>query len=60
MKNIRQEHPDTFIVPAKKRLGESEMDRIVSGLNTTLVKTEGTDTAVMWGPSVEADPAGMG
>jgi phthalate 4,5-dioxygenase len=60
MKNIRQEHPETFIVPVKKRLGEDEMARIVSGLNTTLLKTEGSDAAVMWGPSVEADQGGTG
>jgi len=60
MKNSRQEHPDTFVVPAKKRLDDAEMERIVSGLNTTLLKTEGSDAAVMWGPSVESDPAGTG
>jgi len=59
MKEIRQEFPDTLVVPKAGRLDGASVDQIISSLNTTRLSKEGVEDEVMWTPSVEVDDSGM-
>jgi hypothetical protein len=59
LKGIRQEFPDTLVVPQSNRLDGGSVDQIISALNTNRLSKEGVEDEVMWTPSVEADDSGM-